>query len=60
MPTRHILQKGQREHELKLKALRTHMKDGADALRRGEFVEIDDASLDDYLANLTVRRRRRR
>jgi antitoxin ParD1/3/4 len=55
------LQQRRREDELKLKALRTHIRAGADALKRGEFVEVDDADLEDYLEGLaTVPERRKR
>jgi antitoxin ParD1/3/4 len=54
------LQQRRREDELKLKALRTHIKAGADALKRGEFVEIDEAGLDDYLEGLTASPGRRK
>lgn len=48
------LQQRRREDELKLKALRLQIKAGVEALDRGDFVEVDDAGLDDYLAGLTV------
>ena len=48
------LQQRRREDALKLKALRTQIKAGVDALERGEFVEIDDSDLDDYLEGLTT------
>lgn len=54
------LQQRRREDELKLKVLRAHIKAGADALKRGEFVEIDDAALDDYLEGLTAGSGRRK
>ncbi len=47
------LQQRRREDALKLKALRTQIKAGVDALERGEFVEIDEANLDGYLDGLT-------
>jgi antitoxin ParD1/3/4 len=53
------LQQRRREDELKLKVLRAHIKAGADALKRGEYVEVDDAGLDDYLESLTAGRRKR-
>jgi|SRR5215468_2089657 len=40
------LQQRRREDALKLRALRLNIKAGADALDRGEFVEVDDAGLD--------------
>lgn len=47
------LQQRRREDALKLKALRAQIKAGIDALDRGDFVEVDDAELDDYLEGLT-------
>jgi len=43
------LQQRWKEDELKLKALRKLVRDGAGALGRGEFDEVDDANLDAYL-----------
>src|SRR5262249_863776 len=51
-----VLQQRRREDALKLKALRAQIKAGVDALDRGDFVEVDDADLDDYLEGLTTRR----
>lgn len=48
------LQQRRREDALKLKALRLQIKIGVDALDRGEFVEVKDRDLDDYLEKLTV------
>lgn len=48
------LQQRRREDALKLKALRAQIKSGIDALDRGDFVEVDDAQLDDYLDGLTA------
>jgi len=48
-----VLQRRRREDALKLKALRAQIKAGVDALDRGDFVEVDDADLDDYLEGLT-------
>ena len=48
-----VLQQRRREDALKLKALRGQIKAGIDALDRGDFVEVDDAELDDYLEGLT-------
>ena len=50
-----VLQQRRREDALKLKALRAQVKAGVDALERGDFVEVDDADLDDYLEGLTTR-----
>jgi antitoxin ParD1/3/4 len=46
------LQQRRQEDALKLKALRSHLKAGVDALERGEFIELNDAELDGYLQNL--------
>lgn len=48
------LQQRRREDALKLKALRAQIKAGVEALDRGDFVEMDDAELDDYLEGLTA------
>ena len=48
------LQQRRREDALKLKALRTQIKAGVEAFERGEFVEVGDAGLDDYLEGLTA------
>ncbi len=48
------LQQRRREDALKLKALRTQIKAGAGALERGEFTEIADADLENYLEGLTA------
>jgi antitoxin ParD1/3/4 len=47
------LQQRRQEDALKLKALRTHIKAGIEALDSGQFDEIDDAKLDRYLERLT-------
>ena len=39
---------------LKLKALRAQVKGGADALERGDFIEVADADLEGYLEPLTM------
>ena len=46
------LQQRRREDALKLKALRTQIKAGVDALERGEFTDIAETDLDDYLERL--------
>ena len=50
-----VLQQKRREDALKLKALRAHIKAGLDALERGDFTEVAEAELDDYLEGLTAR-----
>jgi antitoxin ParD1/3/4 len=49
-----VLQQRRREDDLKLKALRAQVRTGIDALKRGEFVEIDEADLEGYLEGLTT------
>lgn len=49
-----VLQQRRREDALKLKALRMQIKAGADALERGDFTEVGDADLDDFLEELTT------
>jgi antitoxin ParD1/3/4 len=49
-----VLQQRRREDSLRLKALRAQIKAGTDALERGDFVEVDDADLDQYLEQLTT------
>jgi antitoxin ParD1/3/4 len=48
------LQQRRDEDALKLKALRLQIKAGVEALERGEFTEIADAGLDQYLEGLAV------
>jgi len=47
------LQQRRREDVLKLEALRAQIEAGVDALERGDFIEIEDADLDDYVRGLT-------
>lgn len=49
-----VLQQRRQEDALKLKVLRAQIKSGIDELQRGEFVEIEDAALDDYLDTLAT------
>lgn len=46
------LQQRRREDALKLKALRAQLQAGVDALERGEFVQIDEPELKDYVTRL--------
>jgi len=46
------LQQRWKEDELKLTALRKQIRSGADALDRGDFIEIDDVDLDTTLDRL--------
>ena len=48
------LQQRRREDALRLKALRAHVRAGVEALKRGDFAEVDEADLDGYLADLTA------
>ena len=48
------LQQRWKEDELKLKALRKLVREGAAALRRGEFDEVDAPGLDVYLDRIAV------
>jgi antitoxin ParD1/3/4 len=48
------LQHRRREDLLKLEVLRAQVKAGVDALECGEYLELDDAGLDGYLAGLTA------
>jgi len=41
------------EDDSKLKALRARIRAGAEALDRGDFVEVEEADLDCYLETLT-------
>jgi antitoxin ParD1/3/4 len=50
-----VLQQKRREDALKLRALRAQIKAGLDALERGDFTEVAQAELDDYLEGLMVR-----
>ena len=55
-----VLQQRRQEDALKLKALRMQIKAGVDALERGDFTEVDEAELDDYLERLTAHRAKAR
>jgi antitoxin ParD1/3/4 len=48
-----------REDDLKLKALRMQIRAGVHAIQRGDFAEIDESDLDDYLEKLKVTSRKR-
>ena len=54
------LEQRRREDDLKLKALRIQIKAGIDAIKRGDFAEIEEADLEDYLERLTAPRQRAR
>jgi len=48
------LQQRRREDELKLKALRAQIRAGAEALKSGQFVEVEDDDLARYMEDLTA------
>ena len=48
-----LLQQRRREDALKLKVLRSQLKAGVEALKRGEFVEVDEVDLVHYLEDLS-------
>jgi antitoxin ParD1/3/4 len=49
-----VLQQRRKEDSLKLKALRTQIRVGIDALDRGDFAEVDDGDLEGYLERLAT------
>ena len=51
-----VLQQRRREDVLKLKALRLQIKAGAEAMARGDYTELDDTELEDFLDDLGSRR----
>jgi antitoxin ParD1/3/4 len=54
------LEQRRREDDLKLKALRVQIKAGIDAIKRGDFAEIEEADLQDYLERVKAPRQRSR
>jgi antitoxin ParD1/3/4 len=49
-----VLQQRRKEDSLRLKALRAQIKAGVEALDRGDFAEVEDADLEEYLERLTT------
>jgi antitoxin ParD1/3/4 len=49
-----VLQQRRREDSLRLKALRAQIRAGVDALDRGDFAEVENADLEEYLERLTT------
>ena len=47
-----VLQQRRKEDGLRLKALRAQIKIGIDAIDRGDFAEVEDADLEEYLRRL--------
>jgi len=54
------LERRRREDDLKLKALRLQIKAGLDAIKRGDFVEIEETDVEAYLERMTTLPRRAR
>lgn len=54
------LRQRRKEDALKLKALRAEVAAGIAAIDRGEFTDVKEADLGDYLKGLTAARARRR
>jgi antitoxin ParD1/3/4 len=48
------LQQRRREDALKLEALRAQIQAGIDALESGDFIEVEDTDLEDYIRDLTA------
>jgi antitoxin ParD1/3/4 len=48
------LQQRRKEDAMKLKVLRAQIKVGIDALERGEYLELDDAGLKEFLEGLAA------
>lgn len=49
-----VLRQRRREDALKLKALRLQITAGVDAVERGDFTEVDEGDIDEYLEGLTA------
>jgi antitoxin ParD1/3/4 len=54
-----VLKQKRREDALKLKALRLQIRAGSDAIARGDFTEIDDANLEEFLEGVDRPARKR-
>jgi antitoxin ParD1/3/4 len=55
-----VLRQRRNEDRLRLKALRAQIKAGIDALQRGDFADVDEGDLEQYLERLTVAPKRGR
>jgi antitoxin ParD1/3/4 len=53
------LEQRRREDELRLEALRIQIKAGIVAIKRGEFADVDESDLEDYLERLKAVPRKR-
>ena len=51
------LQQRRREDELKLQILRRELQIGIDALDRGDYTDVEDSELDDFLEELAPPKR---
>jgi len=49
-----VLQQRRDKDALKMTALRGQIETGVDALDRGDFIEVDDADLEEFLEKLTT------
>jgi antitoxin ParD1/3/4 len=54
-----VLQQKRREDALKLKALRLQIRAGAEAIARGDYIEVDDAHLEQFLEGVDRPARKR-
>jgi len=54
-----VLQQRRKEDQLRLKALRAQIKLGADALERGDYVEVDERDLSSFLEGIASPRGKR-
>lgn len=54
-----VLQQRRREDALKVEALRAQLQVGLAALERGDFIELDEAELSQYLRSRSRKRRAR-
>jgi len=57
--TQRVLQRKRREDALKVRALRLHIRAGAEDIARGNFIDVDDADLEHFLEGVdrSVRKR---
>ena len=55
-----VLQQKRHEDALKLKVLRARLRAGIDALDRGDYIELTDSELEDYVEELIDRARARK
>lgn len=53
-----VLMQRRREDALRLRLLRAQLKEGVDAIDRGDFLALDESELSKYLAKPRARRRK--